>query len=362
VRNWRQTLGMQRIRAPGDGSGATWCVDEVTRTTSGEWTAAGWAVPSEEGTELLEFFLDARRCEARRTERVDIARLFPRRRGSQEAGIVITAPSGRLVDATAGQPLRLSLSVGSQRRPDLDYFYPGVGGLFPPPENRRRVHGDDSLCAYVLEGFSAFTKIERALRQVCRRRYNSFGTVLDWGVGCGRVARYFEPDRNASARALVGIDIDEMNVSWCRDNMPWMRVEHAGVTPPTSLRESSIDLVMGVSVFTHLREPDMLLWLEELHRISRRGAILALTTHGFVTFARSGGSDDQRESLRREGYLDLGGNLDISGAVAADPGYYRNVFHTEEYVRSVWGQHFDVLAVLPGLVGNHQDLVLLRRP
>jgi hypothetical protein len=159
---------------------------------------------------------------------------------------------------------------------------------------------------------------------------------------------------------LIGIDIDGVNVQWCRHHMPWMQVDQVDVSPPTSLTAGIADLVIGVSVFTHLREPDMFAWLEEMQRLVRPGGLVAVTTHGRTTFSRSGLGQEFGDRLEVVGYLDAGENPDIPGATP-DAGYYRNVFHTEEYIRSVWGRFFTVVAVVPGLIGNHQDLVVLQR-
>ena len=100
--------------------------------------------------------------------------------------------------------------------------------------------------------------------------------MLDWGVGCGRVARHFPA---AQRTRLTGCDID-------RDNVGMVRGASAGtfvasrLAPPLPFDDASFDMVYGISVFTHLREPMQLAWLDELARVTRSGAILLLTTHG----------------------------------------------------------------------------------
>jgi hypothetical protein len=46
--------------------------------------------------------------------------------------------------------------------------------------------------------------------------------------------------------------------------------------------------------------------------------------------------------------------------VIHDPDYYRNTFHSPNYIMTHWSRCFDVLDILEGMAGN-QDLVLLRR-
>jgi SAM-dependent methyltransferase len=340
-----------------DGGSANWCVDVVDFAID-HWTVMGWAVSAEGRQQLQDFEVDGTRRAAQRFARPDITRLYPGRPGSEKAGFTFTVPTEEY-PPDQHRPLRLSLRLDGQEQPSLDYFYPGIDGIIPSPENRRRVHGSDGLSDYLLEGFSAFVKIERVLDQVSGRRYNSFPTILDWGVGCGRFSRYFEPHRASGPLSLIGIDIDEINVQWCQQYAPWMHVQLVDAVPPTPLDEGGVDLVIGVSVFTHLREPDMVLWLEELFRLVRPGGFLAVTTHGDTTLSRSGLGPAYRSELHQRGQLDIGHNSNIDGAVPND--YYRNVFHTESYVRSVFGRFFTVLAFIPGIIGNNQDLVILRR-
>jgi len=340
-----------------DGGSANWCVDVVDFAIDRS-TVIGWAVSAEGRQQLHEFEADGTRCTAHRFARPDVTRLYPGRPSSEKPGFTFTAPT-KEYPPDQHRPLRLSFRLDGQDQPNLDYFYPGSEGIIPPPENRRRVHGGEGLLDYLLEGFSAFVKVERALEHVCGRRYNSFPTILDWGVGCGRFSRYFESHRASGPLSLIGIDIDDVNVKWCRQYAPWMHVQQVDVVPPTPLDDGGVDLLIGISVFTHLRKPDMMLWLEELFRLVKPGGFLAVTTHGDTTLSRSGLGQAYRTALHQRGHLDIGHNSSIDGAVPDD--YYRDVFHTEAYIRAAFGRFFTVLAFIPGIIGNNQDLVILRR-
>jgi hypothetical protein len=45
--------------------------------------------------------------------------------------------------------------------------------------------------------------------------------------------------------------------------------------------------------------------------------------------------------------------------VTEDDSNYRNIHHTHDYIREKWSQWFNVLAILPGFVGNLQDMIFL---
>lgn len=185
------------------------------------------------------------------------------------------------------------------------------------------------------------------------------GTVVDWGIGCGRFARYLEPSIGRDLR-VIGLDIDPVNIEWCEQNMPWATVHRIEGHPPTPIAEETADLVVGISVMTHIRPEFEAEWLRELQRITRPDGYLLLTTLGDANFARSGIGAAEYGMLLDAGVLDVGHNDGIAGAVADDPEYYRNVFHTEAHVRAVWGELFDVVAFEPAQIGNHQDLYVLR--
>ena len=64
--------------------------------------------------------------------------------------------------------------------------------------------------------------------------------------------------------------------------------------------------------------------------------------------------------LQEDGFLDAGRNADLDG-YTSDHDYYRNTFHTEAYIRARWSRYFDILHIIPGAIGNHQDVVVLRK-
>ncbi|MBN1423443.1 class I SAM-dependent methyltransferase [Candidatus Fermentibacteria bacterium] len=239
------------------------------------------------------------------------------------------------------------------------YYLPwGDDGLpLPDGPRRHRAHGSDSATSFRLEGFSAFCKLDHALLRHTGRTYRDFHSILDWGCGCGRVSRYFV--RVPGVR-LTGVDIDADNVAWCRGNLRFGAFEAVDPRPPTRFPDEAFDLVIGVSVFTHLREEDQLLWLAELHRLSKPGGILLLTVLGDHGVARGRLTLDEFWEFQERGISEDRRNRDIDGVIA-DAGYYRNTFHSYRYLRDVWGRHFRFRGVIPSYIGNMQDLLILQR-
>ena len=114
------------------------------------------------------------------------------------------------------------------------------------------------------------------MSRMVRRGLQEFLTILDWGCGCGRVARHALRDRPSGSR-LIGVDIDEEALQWCRKHLPNGEFRRVPSLPPSGLPPQSVDLVYAYSVVTHLDEKTQDRWLEELHRIAKPGAPVLLT-------------------------------------------------------------------------------------
>jgi hypothetical protein len=62
---------------------------------------------------------------------------------------------------------------------------------------------------------------------------------------------------------------------------------------------------------------------------------------------------------RAQGFVVTNVNKQIRSFID-DPRYYVNVAHSDDYVRSVWGEYFDVVDTISGMIGTH-DLAVLRK-
>ena len=114
----------------------------------------------------------------------------------------------------------------------------------------------------------------------------STGDVFDFGCGCGRLARQLIQQR-PQPRSYVGIDLHAGMIRWCQANLrsPQFRFEHHDVFNPgfnpgdkpqrvdLPAEDSSCDLVIAHSVFTHILEDSALHYLAECARILRSGGI-----------------------------------------------------------------------------------------
>lgn len=123
-------------------------------------------------------------------------------------------------------------------------------------------------------------------------REEAYSTVLDFGCGCGRVARQLI-QQHVRPRRYLGIDRHKGMVEWCQANlMPWapgFDFQHHDVfheilnpqgTPghlPLPAADGEVTLFIAYSVFTHLLEADVEFYLREVGRILSHGGV-AVTT------------------------------------------------------------------------------------
>jgi SAM-dependent methyltransferase len=147
----------------------------------------------------------------------------------------------------------------------------------PPPRLRLLVDGRSGDAG-------AFLAVGRQMCEAIRDAAAASGTpvagmraVLDFGCGCGRVARNWS---EAEGPELHGCDYNPELVAWTAANLPALRVTRNDLAPPTPYGSGSFDLVYALSVFSHLDLPLQRAWLAEFRRLLRPGGLLVLSLLG----------------------------------------------------------------------------------
>ena len=107
---------------------------------------------------------------------------------------------------------------------------------------------------------------------------NSEHNLLDFGVGWGRIARFFL--RELPLDNVYGIDVMDDFIQICKDTFQSNNFYVCKPFPPTLIPDGKMNFVVGYSVFSHLSEEACLRWMCEFHRILSDGGIVALTTRG----------------------------------------------------------------------------------
>ncbi|MEO8673985.1 MAG: class I SAM-dependent methyltransferase [Casimicrobiaceae bacterium] len=124
----------------------------------------------------------------------------------------------------------------------------------------------------------ALWSVEEPLK-VAGYRLADFDRILDFGCGVGRMLQAINLTRR-EGQELWGCDVNEACARWCRENLDFATVAHTSLDPPLPYADESFDLVIAISVFTHLSRPRQVATARELIRVLRPGGVAFITTCG----------------------------------------------------------------------------------
>lgn len=117
--------------------------------------------------------------------------------------------------------------------------------------------------------------------------------ILEWGCGPARIIRHF-PDLINQDCHYFGTDYNAKTISWCKTNIKNINFQINDINPPLNYSDDFFDIVFGISVFTHLSEPNYHKWFNELLRITKPNGIILITTHGDATIMYLNSNDQEK--------------------------------------------------------------------
>lgn len=253
---------------------------------------------------------------------------------------------------------------------------------FPPVELMHNVSGLQNEKDFASHGADFFL----ALSAASPRALTDYHRILDFGCGCGRLARMFKGHRTR----LSACDIDGRHISWVSQHLPYVEAKQTSVHPPLPYLDHDFDAIVSISVFTHLNERSQDAFLAELHRISRSTGYLFLTVHGARALERAVNEPSIREMIAvdeglfqqarqafqegRHAFILQQGHLTsarqslwqrlrarvVGTCVISEPFEYGITFIPESYIRQHWGRWFEVVDYRSGAIHSFQDIVVLR--
>jgi len=268
---------------------------------------------------------------------------------------------------------------------NLDSAFTTPGGLdlispLPSEELIAWVSGLTKQHHFAKSGCDIF----RALSLSSPKPLNQYTTVFDFGIGVGRLARLFKGFNGTYS----GVDVDKRHIDWVQAALG--SYVHACTIKPRAYLPfdgATFDCIISVSVFTHMNESDQLFYIKELARVAQPGAILMLTTHGERALVRVEQEAEiqtlmnipkesvakTRELFPTPGYSFVR-QYDHFTPVEKPKSFFQKLlsgfkntdyqygitFISEDYIRRVWGQYFDIVRIDPAAIHDFQDIVLLK--
>lgn len=105
--------------------------------------------------------------------------------------------------------------------------------------------------------------------------------IMDFGVGCGGVARNFI---NSIECDYYGLDIDQINIDWCNSNLQQDKFfitsnKEASRSFFKKITPNSFDFLLSYSVMTHLKGDLQDLWMKRLVKIMKKDSFMIFSVH-----------------------------------------------------------------------------------
>jgi SAM-dependent methyltransferase len=240
------------------------------------------------------------------------------------------------------------------------------------PEPPALAHYMEALSAGSLDARSLITLFQNCDEYKYRQRqtnveeeqlYSGFGSILDFGCGCGRVLAGWEGRLSPETR-LLGCDINPLLVNFCQKNISHAEIVQSSYYPPLPFRDGQFDFIYAASVYTHLSLPAMLQWTGEIARILRPDGVAMITTHGSYFVPQLERTSKRGSSLLAEkGYhVELLGSPEDTWEGSNNYG----TFVSPDFLRRLF-IGFELVRIFPGIsfgynhFSGHQDISIFRR-
>jgi ubiquinone/menaquinone biosynthesis C-methylase UbiE len=214
------------------------------------------------------------------------------------------------------------------------------------------------------------------LKSVCAQHGRPIGAgseILDFGVGWGRILRFFLKD--VDPETLHGVDTAADYLQAARETgVPGHlhQIDPFGRLPHD---DQSLDIVYAYSVFTHLPEHIQDLWLADIQRVLRPGGLFIATVEPPRFLDHFANLDAEEPGLHAWQVLTarkvqrdptMRARLDSHGFVyipfTNDEGeVFGDCVMTSAYVQEHWGKHFEILEWLDDAKRFWQAIVVARK-
>lgn len=179
---------------------------------------------------------------------------------------------------------------------------------------------------------------------------SSFGSMLDFGCGCGRIMRQWHALHGCHRH---GVDRNRKLVRWCQRALPFATFHQNKLNTPLDFKDGTFAFIYAISVFTHLDEDGQRFWMDELTRILKPGGYLLISVHGKSRMHEISPEEQQRF---RAGELVVARSRYTGHNLCS-------AYHPETYLQEKLCTGLDTIDFSSGgAVDVNQDAVLLQKP
>jgi SAM-dependent methyltransferase len=235
----------------------------------------------------------------------------------------------------------------------------------PPLKNRARI-GSAGINRFIEAGENIKQTLDQEIKFYLKHELaqpNFY--MLDYGCGVGRVLRAFLTEYPFP---IYCTDVDASAINYLQKNVPQAIPACNLFDPPLGYRDNFFDCIYSVSIWTHLPLDKQILWLKELERVAKDGALILITTSGFAALAKrrlkdAGWQNVSDQDLEQQGiiyreYSELSQNPSNYPGISSS---YGLTAHSPRYIKEEWGKIFEVIEVKEACIDSIQDLVVMRK-
>jgi len=117
----------------------------------------------------------------------------------------------------------------------------------------------------------------KELRRIVDRNHIEVSRICDFGSGIGNSIPFFR--RHFPDAALTSCDVSERSLALSRQRYPEAGDCALIENDRIPVASDSFDLAFSACVFHHIPHDQHVMWLKELHRITRPGGLIAVFEH-----------------------------------------------------------------------------------
>jgi phospholipid N-methyltransferase len=177
-----------------------------------------------------------------------------------------------------------------------------------------------------------------------------FKNVLDFGSGYGRVSRFL-PYYFKDAQIQVS-EVKPIAMEFQKEAFEFGTITHTEIT--SSFKSDPQDLIIGISVFTHIPVKAFIEWLDILFQNLKENGQLIFTFNDInkCPFGNNGKYhyQEQSEDSSNSGIPD---KLD-------DVSQYGSTFYSQDYIIELLQVHSNKIEITRNFIGTHDAVILTR--